>query len=251
MIKKIINNLLIKLTNYRLVENNYFKHLSQEFYNEPHLDPTFLKICNKLEKVYNRHMIEETNYTAYSTIKNIINQNIKGCIVECGVFQGQKISFFLETLDLLKVYDKEIYIIDTFEGMTEPLSNDYQVVSNSVMKKGEMSVTIENVKKNIYKSNYPKDKLHFIKMDVRDKKILNDNIKDDIAILRLDTDFYDSTLSILDALYFRVKKNGYLIHDDYGHWKGHYDACKEFYNKNRINPSLIRTCRKERIEIKY
>ncbi len=127
-------------------------------------------------------------------------------ILKASKINWEKISFFLETLDLLKVYDKEIYIIDTFEGMTEPLSNDYQVVSNSVMKKGEMSVTIEDVKKNIYMSNYPKDKLHFIKMDVRDKKILNDNIKDDIAILRLDTDFYDSTLSILDALYFRVKK---------------------------------------------
>ena len=157
----------------------------------------------------------------------------------------------LETLDLLKVYDKDIYIIDTYEGMTEPLDNDYQVINNFKMNKGEMMVTLKQVKENVLKSNYPIEKLHFIKTDVRKKNVLVENIKQDISILRLDTDFYDSTLAILEALYFKVNKNGYLIHDDYGHWKGHYDACKEFYIKNKINPSLIRTCRKERVEIKY
>ena len=157
----------------------------------------------------------------------------------------------LETLDLLKVYDKDIYIIDTYEGMTEPLDNDYQVINNFKMNKGEMMVTLKKVKENVLKSNYPIEKLHFIKTDVRKKNVLVENIKQDISILRLDTDFYDSTLAILEALYFKVNKNGYLIHDDYGHWKGHYDACKEFYIKNKINPSLIRTCRKERVEIKY
>ena len=71
--KKYINKLLISLTNYRFIENNHFNHLAQKFYDEPHLDKEFLKICKKLEKIYDRHMIEETNYTAYSTIKNIIN----------------------------------------------------------------------------------------------------------------------------------------------------------------------------------
>tara|TARA_A100001015_G_scaffold320498_1_gene447084 strand:- start:1082 stop:1834 length:753 start_codon:yes stop_codon:yes gene_type:complete len=250
-VKKYINKLLISLTNYRFIENNHFNHLAQKFYDEPHLDEEFLKICKKLEKIYDKHMIEETNYTAYSTIKNIIHQKINGCIVECGVFQGQKISFFLETLDLLKVYDKDIYIIDTYEGMTEPLDNDYQVINNFKMNKGEMMVTLKKVKENVLKSNYPIEKLHFIKTDVRKKNVLVENIKQDISILRLDTDFYDSTFAILEALYFKVSKNGYLIHDDYGHWKGHYDACKEFYIKNKINPSLIRTCRKERVEIKY
>jgi len=92
--------------------------------------------------------------------------------------------------------------------------------------------------------------LHFIKTDVRDRESLKNSIKGQIALLRLDTDFYDSTLAILEALYSRVTKHGCLIHDDYGHWKGHHQACEEFYSKMDINPFLIRTCRKERIEIK-
>ena len=248
--KKLINNLLVRLLNYRLINNDYYKHLSNNFKNEPHLEKDFLAICEKLEKIYNRHMVEETNYTAYSAVKNLINQNINGCIVECGVFQGQKISFFLETLNLLGINDREIYVIDTFEGMTDPKENDLQMISNKSMKKGDMFVSIDEVKNNVLKSNYPENKIHFIKMDVRDEKKLDDSIKSNIGILRLDTDFYDSTLSILNALYSKVTKGGYIIHDDYGHWKGHFEACKKFYESKNIKPAMIRTCRKEAIEIK-
>ena len=130
---KLINNLLIKVLNYRIVNNDYYKHLSMNFKNEPHLEKDFLVICEKLQKIYKRHMVEETNYTAYSVIKNLINQKISGSIVECGVFQGQKISFFLETLNLLGINDREIYVIDTFEGMTDLQENDLQVISNTSM----------------------------------------------------------------------------------------------------------------------
>jgi hypothetical protein len=106
------------------------------------------------------------------------------------------------------------------------------------------------VKSNIAKLGYPMDKLYFKKIDAIDKKNLKSNIIGDIAISRCDTDFYDSTLSILKSLYYKVIKNGYIIYDDYGHWKGHYDACHEFYNENNIKPFFIRTCRKEVVEVK-
>ena len=251
--EKIINNILIKTTGYRFISNNNYNVLNKSFLklkDEPHIDKKFLEICSLLEKIYNNELIEETNYTAYLITKNIITQNIKGCIIECGVHKGQKISIFIETLKLLNVYDRDIYIIDTYEGMTEPSKNDYQVINNKKMKQGDMYCSLEQIKSNITKSEYPNDKLHFIKMDVRDKKNLKNNIIDDIALLRCDTDLYDSTLSTLEALYYKVIKNGYIIHDDYGHWKGHYDACHEFYTKNNIKPCFIRTCRKEMVEVK-
>ena len=251
--EKIINNILIKTTGYRLTSNKNYITSKKPFLklkDEPHIDKKFLEICSSLEKIYNKELVEETNYTAYLITKNIITQNIKGCIVECGVHRGQKISIFIETLKLLNVYDRDIYIIDTYEGMTEPSKNDYQVITNKKLKQGDLNCSLEEVKSNITKSGYPNDKLHFIKMDVRDEKNLKNNIIDDIALLRCDTDLYDSTLSTLEALYYKVIKNGYIIHDDYGHWKGHYDACHEFYTKNNIKPCFIRTCRKEMVEVK-
>jgi len=114
-----------------------------------------------------------------------------------------------------------------------------------------MFVSLDQVKDNVLKSNYPENKIHFIKMDVRNEKKLEEVVKSDIGILRPDTDFYDSTLSILNALYSKVLKGGYIVHDDYGHWKGHYEACKNFYEDRIIKPAMVRTCRKEMVEIKY
>ena len=135
--------------------------------------------------------------------------------------------------------------------MTDPQENDLQVISNTSMQKGEMFVSLDQVKDNVLKSNYPENKIHFIKMDVRNEKKLEEVVKSDIGILRLDTDFYDSTLSILNVLYSKVLKGGYIVHDDYGHWKGHYEACKKFYEDRIIKPAMVRTCRKEMVEIKY
>jgi O-methyltransferase len=223
---------------------------SMNIENEQHLDKDFFEISRKIKKIYKNQNLDETAYTAYQTIKNIVNQKIEGCIVECGVYQGQKISFFLETLKKLKINNRDVYVIDTFEGMTEPSDNDYQVNTKKKMYKADMKVNLEIVKNNIYKTNYPREKVHFIKIDVRQENLLKNSIVGEIALIRLDTDFYDSTLSILNSLYYRVAKNGYLIHDDYGHWKGHYDACIKFYKTNNINPVLIRTSVKERVEIK-
>ena len=219
--------------------------------DEPHLDQDFLEIAEKIKKIYKKEYLDETAYTAYQSIKNLINRKTKGSIVECGVYQGLKISIFLETLNKLNINNRDVYIIDTFEGMTKPSVIDVQVITKNKMHIGDMNANLEMVKNNIYKTDYPKEKLHFIKMDVRNENDLKNSVEGEIALLRLDTDFYDSTLSILNSLHSRVVENGYLIHDDYGHWKGHYEACIEFYKRNDINPVLIRTARKERIEIKY
>lgn len=254
MIKKVskfINNFLINTINHRFVNNyEYIKKLSP-IKSDVVLEKDFLEISEKIEKIYKTTTIDETDYSLYQTVKNALNLKLTGSIVECGVYQGKKISFILETLNKLKINNIDIYIIDTFEGMTEPSYKDIHLVTKQVMKKHELSSDLKTVKDNIYQTNYPRSKLHFIKMDVRNENNLRNSVKGNIALLRLDTDFYDSTLAILNSLYFKVVKNGFIIHDDYGHWKGHYLACNEFHNFNNINPVFIRTCRKERIEIKY
>ena len=126
MIKKKLNNLLSKLTNYRLIQNVYYKNLTNNFHQEPHLDKNFIKVYEKLSKIYKKNKIEETNYTAFTTAKNIINLGLKGSIVECGVYKGEKISYILEALNLMNDYSKNIYVVDTFSGMTESSENDFR-----------------------------------------------------------------------------------------------------------------------------
>jgi hypothetical protein len=62
----------------------------------------------------------------------------------------------------------------------------------------------------------------------------------EISLLRLDTDWYESTLHNLVHLYPLLRKGGILILDDYGHWQGARKATDEYFARENIIPFLSR-----------
>jgi len=134
-LRKSINNFFIKTTNYRFINNIEYIEKQSSIKNDVVLEKDFLEINEKINKIYKRNTLNETNYSAYQTVKNALNLKLKGSIVECGVYQGQKINYFLETLNILKINNIDIYIIDTFEGMTASSNKDIQMIIKKVMKK--------------------------------------------------------------------------------------------------------------------
>ena len=97
-------------------------------------------------------------------------------------------------------------------------------------------------------TSYPPHRFHFIKGDVR-QTLLGANLEH-IALLRLDTDFFDSTLIELETLYHRVIPGGVIILDDYGTWAGQKKAVDQFIETLDVRPMLIRTSQNERVIIK-
>src|SRR5260370_10695337 len=95
---------------------------------------------------------------------------------------------------------------------------------------------LEDVRANLASTGYPAEKCHFVKGDVL--KTLPCEEPRHIAILRLDTDWYESTLHELTHLYPRLSHGGVLIIDDYGHWQGCRKAVEEFFRKR--GPLLLR-----------
>ena len=73
----------------------------------------------------------------------------------------------------------------------------------------------------------------FIKGKVEDTLLENNNLPKEISLLRLDTDFYESTKKELEVLYPRLVSGGVLIIDDYGHWKGSKRAVDEYFQLNK------------------
>ena len=69
-----------------------------------------------------------------------------------------------------------------------------------------------------YFTEYPEDRVHFFEGKV--EETLKEIVPETIALLRLDTDFYESTKTELDILYPRLQSGGILIVDDYGYWEG-------------------------------
>ena len=84
--------------------------------------------------------------------------------------------------------------------------------------------------------------------DVRETLPNPDHLE--IALLRLDTDFYESTHHELAHLYDLVGERGVVLIDDYGTWKGSTSGGGEFFAKRAVQPFLHRTSRKERMLVK-
>lgn len=185
--------------------------------------------------------------------------NIGGDIVECGVWKGGSIGACLLTLIKLNKFDNKIWLYDTFEGMNEPTDFDLDINGNLAFDRMQ-NEDIENswlwakaeldiVKKNINSYEYPKENIYYIKGPV-EETLLTKQIPDKIALLRLDTDWYESTKIELEILYSRLVPGGVLIIDDYGHWGGCRKAVDEFFGKMDFIPFFSRIDYTGRIIIK-
>ena len=135
--------------------------------------------------------------------------------------------------------DRQIYLYDTFEGMSSPTIVDQTAFGENAAelleKHGKLSKrsiwfdsSLEEVKENMRLTFYPEDKMAFVKGKVEDT--LASNVPIVIALLRLDTDWYESTKVELEILYPLLKPKGVLIIDDFGHWEGAKKAVLKYFN---------------------
>lgn len=186
-------------------------------------------------------------------VRYVVKNGVPGSIVECGVWRGGNMAVVSRTLQLLGDMSRELYLYDTFEGMSEPTEHDADYGGNAAAQllaaeqKGTgvwCEAGIEDVTQVMKETGYAMSKVHLVKGKVEDT--IPSTIPDEIALLRLDTDWYESTLHELVHLYPRLKPGGVLIIDDYGHWRGARQAVDEYFEKNGIRSLLNRvdyTCR--------
>ena len=87
--------------------------------------------------------------------------------------------------------------------------------------------SLEDVKKNLTASGYPPERIHYIQGKVEDT--IPDTAPTQICMLRLDTDWYESTRHELAHLYPLLSRHGVLVIDDYGHWQGARQAVDEYF----------------------
>ncbi|MEZ5405606.1 MAG: TylF/MycF/NovP-related O-methyltransferase [Verrucomicrobiia bacterium] len=193
-------------------------------------------------------------------VRYLETNNISGAIVECGVWRGGSMMAVIETLKELGQNKRALYLFDTYEGMPEPQAQDTSPFHESTeeifnqMKRPEGGSnwcysSLETTKQNVLSTGYDKTKIHFIKGKVEDTlpQLMPSS---EIALLRLDTDFYSSTRHELIHLFPRLVSGGVLILDDYGHWEGQKLAVEEYFNENKISMLLNRIDYTGRIGIK-
>ncbi|WP_222706986.1 TylF/MycF/NovP-related O-methyltransferase [Neolewinella aurantiaca] len=202
----------------------------------------------------------ERMYSLYNSVNYVLDKKIPGDFVECGVWRGGSSMMIAKCLAKRGVQDRKIYLYDTYEGMSKPDDNDFTVDTKedamikfeSTSKSEDSSdwcyASIDEVKQNMFNTGYNQKNLHFIKGKVEDT--IPGTIPGQIALLRLDTDWYQSTKHELEYLYPLLEKNGVLIIDDFGHWEGCKKAVVEYFDNDENEVLLGRIDRAGRIVLK-
>ena len=186
-------------------------------------------------------------------VRYLVSNGIKGDLVECGVWRGGNMVVAAQTLKKLGDESRRLFLYDTYEGMTPPSKEDvdYSGASAETLlaqtQKGTdiwCEASIEDVTANMRKTGYPESLVKLVKGPV--EKTIPATIPQQLALLRLDTDWYESTKHELEHLYPLLVSGGVLIIDDYGHWQGARQAVDEYFARQNLKPLLSRidyTCR--------
>lgn len=195
---------------------------------------------------------KERLYALINAVTYVEEAQIKGSIVECGVWKGGGMMAVAHTLLKKNGPTRHLYMYDTFEGgMTQPdSSRDISIQGLNAQdaldswEQNNTYPTEHEVRSNMASTGYDLKQVHFVAGDVRDT--IRTTIPDSIAVLRLDTDWYNTTKFELEMLFPLLTVGGVLIIDDYGHWQGARKAVDEYFQENNVKMFLNRvdyTCR--------
>lgn len=229
----------------KMIIKKFFKKIGLEIRKS---DKTFFTLDDSFKEIFEycrpfTMTSLERMYGLYKATEYIAKSSISGDMVECGVWKGGSAMLVAMTLSKFGCTDKKIYLYDTYEGMTQPSELDVDTKGEkaetffSKTKKGEGSdwccSSLEEVRKNMLSTGYPENNLIFVKGKVQDT--IPNKMPSSVAVLRLDTDWYDSTYHEIKHLYPLLAKGGVLVLDDYGFWQGARMAVDKYLQESGNN----------------
>lgn len=171
-------------------------------------------------------------------VEYVVHSGLPGDIVECGVWRGGSMWIAARTLLQRDDATRDLWLYDTFEGMSEPTAADVDFTGHSAAgllqihdpedRNGVWCLSrLDEVKKTMASSGYPAERVRYVTGKVEDTLSIHRPAQ--IALLRLDTDWYESTRCELEWLFPCLVPGGVLIVDDYGHWQGCRRAVDEYF----------------------
>jgi O-methyltransferase len=199
------------------------------------------KRCFDYLRYYQKYQIfrKYSGFTMISVQEYISNlrlaervKTVNGCVVECGVWRGGMIAGISEIIGK----DRQYYLFDSFEGLpqareidgeaalkwqADKSSKEYFDNCNAEIEWAEKAMKLARVKHAHLKKGWFNETLPL------------NTISEPIALLRLDADWYDSTMDCLTHLFDKVATNGIIIIDDYHAWDGCSKAVHDYLSKHK------------------
>lgn len=207
----------------------------------------------------------ERGFALHQATRYLCDAAVAGDVVECGVWRGGSCMLVAKTLlaaargangsrpgssrgagprgggsEVAAARERSIWLYDTFAGPTRPTDRDRIAWNGKGVverweadRRGEArnftgwAVGRDEVAANMRAAGWPPEATHLVAGDVLET--LEAHLPERIALLRLDTDWYESTARELEVLYPRLVQGGVLIIDDYGHFEGARRAVDDYF----------------------
>ena len=244
--KQRVNDLLERVSGRRVMRPSYIKVGDLGGQVEPEAQTILDQVAGRTITV------PLQQYTTWSAVRYLVQNHVEGAMVECGTWRGGQAMIVALTLMQLGDTTRDLYLFDTFEGMPAPSDRDTRYdgeMNADVML--QLSVGDRTSSENAWcvadqrdvlagmaSTNYPAARVHLVPGLVEDT--IPSEAPSTIALLRLDTDWYESTRHELEHLWDCVVPNGVVIIDDYDWWNGSRDAVDEFFAARGVYPMLFR-----------
>jgi hypothetical protein len=179
-------------------------------------------------------------------VEDVIARGVPGDLIETGVWRGGMTIFMRAILAARGVTDRRVWVADSFEGLPEPDAGKFPIEAKAHTSKTmvedykRFAVDLEAVQGNFQTFGLLDDQVKFLKGWFKDT--LPGAPIERLAVMRLDGDYYESTMDALTALYDKLSPGGYVIIDDYGEklWTYCRRAVDDFRKARGIETPLER-----------
>lgn len=163
-------------------------------------------------------------------------ENIPGDLIETGVWRGGASIFMRGYLEAWDITDRSLWVADSFRGLPVPRLQQDQGYDFSAENMPILAIPLEEVQENFRRYGLLDEQVRFLKGWFCDT--LPTAPIEQLAVLRLDGDLYESTMDGLSALYHKVSSGGFVIVDDYGDFEPCRRAVHDFRNAGGVTDPI-------------
>ncbi|OMC08730.1 TylF/MycF/NovP-related O-methyltransferase [Mycolicibacterium fortuitum] len=172
-------------------------------------------------------------------VETVLAEDIPGDLIECGVWRGGACILMRAVLAAYGDETRTVWVADSFEGLppTDPENYKADKGLRTQSLAGILGVPVTEVKANFERYGLLDDQVRFLPGWFKDT--LHDAPIDQIAVLRIDGDLYESTIQALEALYPRLSPQGFCIIDDYHDLKPCREAVTDYRERHGITAEIV------------
>ncbi|NDH95935.1 MAG: macrocin O-methyltransferase [Actinobacteria bacterium] len=173
-----------------------------------------------------------------SAVETVLEDGVPGDLIETGVWRGGVTILMRGILEAWGDTERQVWVADSFEGLPAPNVEEYpDDAGHDMSGVSTLMVGAEQVRANFERYGLLDDQVSFLEgwfADTLPTAPINQ-----LAVLRLDGDLYESTMDALVPLYDKVSPGGFVIVDDYGAWEPCRKAVDEFRHRHDITDPII------------